>query len=104
MTMIQARNAARAILVLSLGKDKSAACAHDPATAQARFDSLATSRADLACLLRRSRPAVVVIEACALADWVADLCGELGLPRQVANTAREAWKFKHTKRKAVVVS
>ena len=44
-------------------------------------------------------PAVVVIEACALAGWVADLCAECGLPCKVANTASEAWKFKHTKRK-----
>jgi transposase len=50
-------------------------------------------------LLRRARPAVVVIEACSLAGWVHDLCGELGLPCRVANTASEAWKFKHAKRK-----
>jgi transposase len=42
---------------------------------------------------------VVVIEACALAGWVHDLCTELGLPCRVANTASAAWKFKHTKRK-----
>ena len=45
------------------------------------------------------RPAVVVIEACLLAGWVHDLCAERGLPCQVANTASEAWKFKHAKRK-----
>jgi transposase len=41
----------------------------------------------------------VVIEACALAGWVHDLGAECGLPCRVANTASEAWKFKHTKRK-----
>jgi transposase len=45
------------------------------------------------------RPALVVFEACALAGWVYDLCTELGLPCKVANTASEAWKFKHAKRK-----
>jgi len=34
-----------------------------------------------------------------LAGWVHDLCHEVGLPCHVANTASEAWKFKHQKRK-----
>jgi transposase len=34
-----------------------------------------------------------------LAGWVHDLCAELGLPCKVANTASEAGKYKHTKRK-----
>ena len=42
---------------------------------------------------------MVVIEACSLAGWVHDLCAELGVPCQVANTAAEAWKYKHAKRK-----
>jgi transposase len=45
------------------------------------------------------RPAVVVIEACSLSGWVSDLCGERGVPCKAANTAAEAWKYKHTKRK-----
>ena len=87
------------ILALDLGKYKSVACLYDPATAQARFDTLTTSRDELRKLCARHRPAVVVIEACALAGWVHDLCAALGLPCRVANTASEAWKFKHTKRK-----
>jgi transposase len=87
------------ILALDLGKYKSVACAYDRATAQARFDTLTTSRAELRQLFARHRPGVVVIEACALAGWVHDLCAQEGLPCQVANTASEAWKFKHTKRK-----
>src|SRR6516164_1960672 len=87
------------ILALDLGKYKSVACLYDPATAQARFDTLTTSRDELRKLFARHRPAVVVLEACALAGWVHDLCAELGLPCKVANTASEAWKFKHTKRK-----
>jgi transposase len=34
-----------------------------------------------------------------LAGWVHDLCAELGVRCLVANTASEAWKFKHLKRK-----
>jgi transposase len=47
----------------------------------------------------QERPAAVVIEACLLAGWVADVCAERGLACKVANTASEAWKFKHLKRK-----
>jgi transposase len=82
------------IVAIDLGKYKSVACAYDPATAQARFDTRTTSRSELLRLLERYRPAVVLIEACALAGWVHDLCAEAGLPCQVANTASEAWKFK----------
>jgi transposase len=41
----------------------------------------------------------VIIEACLLAGWVHDLCVEFGVRCLVANTASEAWKFKHLKRK-----
>src|SRR5438477_10879991 len=50
-------------------------------------------------LLSKQRPAVIIIEACLLAGWVHDLCVELGVRCLVANTASEAWKFKHLKRK-----
>src|SRR5262245_576786 len=91
--------AAGPILALDLGKYKSVACVYDRGTAQAAFDAIATRKAELFRLLDRHRPALVVIEACALAGWVHDLCGERGLLCKVANTASEAWKFKHTKRK-----
>ncbi len=87
------------ILALDLGKYKSVACRYDRATAQASFDTIPTSKAELLRLMGRHQPALVVIEACALAGWVHDLCQERGLACKVANTASEAWKFKHTKRK-----
>ena len=90
---------ADAILAIDLGKYKSTACLYDRAAADAHFDTITTSRGELVRLLERTRPAVVLIEACALAGWVHDLCAELGLSCLVANTAAEAWKFKHTKRK-----
>jgi len=92
--------AAGAILALDLGKYKTVACLYDPDSAQARFETITTGRAELARLIGRHRPARVVIEACALAGWVHDLCAELGVPCRVANTASEAWKFKHARRKA----
>ena len=83
-TKTTTQTAARTILALDLGKYKSVACAYDPDTAEARFDTLTTSREELRKLFARERPAVVVIEACTLAGWVHDLCAELGLPCEVA--------------------
>src|SRR6185312_5099292 len=57
------------------------------------------SRAEVEKLIAKEQTGVVVIEACLLAGWVHDLCGELGIRCLVANTASEAWKFKHLKRK-----
>jgi transposase len=87
------------ILAIDLGKYKCVSCAYDRATAAAEYRTTPTSRAEVERLVRSARPAVVVIEACALAGWVHDLCGELGVPCRVANTAAEAWKYKHAKRK-----
>ena len=87
------------ILAIDLGKYKSVACAYDPATAAADYRTLTTSRAEVERLIRAADPTVVVIEACTLSGWVHDLCGELGVPCRVANTAAEAWKYKHARRK-----
>jgi transposase len=98
MTTTAKASAAETILAIDLGKYKSVACLDRPAD-DPRFSTFATSRAELARLIDKHRPAVVLIEACLLAGWVRDLCEELGVPCGVANTASEAWKFKHLKRK-----
>jgi transposase len=41
----------------------------------------------------------VVIEACSPAGWVHDLCVDLGLRCEVANTNGAAWQWRHVKRK-----
>ena len=87
------------ILAIDLGKYKCVACTYDRATATAKFQTLTTSRAEVERLIRDSWPAVVVIEACTLAGWVRDLCAELGVACKVANTASEAWRYKHAERK-----
>jgi len=91
--------AAGLILALDLGEYKTAACLYDGDPAAARFRTRDATRADLRRLVEGRRPAVVVVEACALAGWVHGLCAEVGLPCRVANTASEAGKFKHAKRK-----
>jgi len=87
------------ILAIDLGKYKSVACVYDEAGGEFRFTTFDTTRSEMHRLLTRERPAVVIIEACLLAGWVHDLCAELGIRCLVANTASEAWKFKHLKRK-----
>jgi len=87
------------ILAIDLGKYKSVACVYDDGSGEFRFTTFETTRAELQMLVGKERPAIVVIEACLLAGWVHDLCAELGVRCLVANTASEAWKFKHLKRK-----
>jgi transposase len=99
MNTITTTASTKAILAIDLGKYKSVACVHDPATGEYAFTTFETTRAELRRLIGQERPGVMVIEACLLAGWVHDLCGELGVRCLVANTASEAWKFKHLKRK-----
>src|SRR2546421_1242109 len=87
------------IVAIDLGKFKSVACLYTGDPASATFTSFPTDREHLQKLFAKHRPAAVVIEACLVAGWVHDLCHDLGLPCHVANTASEAWKFKHSKRK-----
>jgi transposase len=87
------------ILAIDLGKFKSVACAYPRGGGEPAFDTVPSTREALPYLLDRFRPAVVVIEACASAGWVHDLCAEQGFPCKVANTAGEAWRFKNLKRK-----
>ena len=98
MTTTAVSTAAGPILAIDLGKYKCVACAYH-ATTEHAFHTIDTSRTEVARLIQRTRPAVVVIEACSLSGWVHDLCLELKVPCRVANTAAEAWKFKHSKRK-----
>jgi transposase len=99
MTTTFPATANRTILALDLGKYKSVACAYAGDPDSARFQTLTTDRDHLRQLFDQLRPDVVVIEACTLAGWVHDLCADCGLECHVANTAAEAWKFKHSKRK-----
>jgi transposase len=90
--------AADTILAIDLAKYKSVACIYRSAD-DIRFSSFPTSRAEVVRLIQKHRPQVVLIEACLLCGWVRDVCVELGVTCLVANTASEAWKFKHLKRK-----
>ena len=99
MNTITSTASTSVILAIDLGKYKSVACVHDQATGEYRVTTLDTTRAELYRLLSKEQVTIVIIEACLLAGWVHDLCAELGVVCLVANTASEAWKFKHLKRK-----
>jgi transposase len=98
-TITTTASANTSILAIDLGKYKSVACVYDQAGGEICFTTFDTSRVEFRRLFDKEQPGVVVIEACLLAGWVHDLCGEVGVTCLVANTASEAWKFKHLKRK-----
>jgi hypothetical protein len=91
---------ADAILAVDLGRYKSVACTYHRATREHAFRTVDTTPDDLARLLARHPGAVVVIEACANAGWVHDQAVAAGHAVKVANTAAEAWKFRHLKQKS----
>jgi transposase len=97
-TAAKTTSAAGPILAIDLGKYKCVACVYHAAD-RFTFHAIDTSLTEVERLIRRTRPAVVVFEACTLAGWVHDLCGEIGVRCKVANTGAEAWKYKHAKRK-----
>ena len=61
------------ILAIDLGKFKSVACRYDPATGQHTFETLATTPPAVHDLLVEANPALLVIEACSICGWIADL-------------------------------
>jgi hypothetical protein len=79
------------IFGLGLGKFKGVPCASAPATTSARFAS--------AGLLEAERPGPVGFETRALAGWVADPCGELGLICPFVAPMGEARSWREVRRK-----
>ncbi len=82
--------AAITILAIDLGKFKSVACRYDPATGEHAFQTIATTPAAVHDLLVEIAPAVLVIEACSICGWIADLAESLGIAVRVANTLDDA--------------
>src|SRR4051812_12265775 len=87
------------ILAIDLGRYKSVACVYARSTRAHTFRTIDTTPADLDALLGCHPGALVVVEACANAGWVHDRAAAAGHEVKVANTAAEAWKFTHLKRK-----
>ena len=87
------------IIAIDLGRHNSVACIYQRSTRHHAFRTLDTTPEALTRLFARHPGSLVVIEACANAGWVHDLAHARAHAVQVANTAAEAWKFKHLKRK-----
>jgi transposase len=87
------------ILAIDLGKAKSLACWHQTDDATHEFRTVPTRPADFHTLLTDRPVDRVVIEICDAAGWIVDLCRTLALPVQVANTNRDAWRWKNVKNK-----
>src|SRR3954467_5515931 len=87
------------ILAVDLGRFNSVLCWYEPASKAAAFRTTPTTPAEFRRALLRRPVDRVVIEACSPAGWVHDLCGELGLRCDVANTNGAAWQWRHVKRK-----
>lgn len=87
------------IIAIDLGRYNCVACVYHRITRAHSFRTLDTTPADLDKLLALHPGGLVVIEACANAGWVHDRAVAAGHEVKVANTAAEAWKFQHLKRK-----
>ena len=87
------------ILAIDLGKFKSVACRYDAATGTHAFETIATNPAAVHDLLIDANPQLLVIEACGVCGWIADLAESLSIEVRVANVLGEAWKWKRVKRK-----
>ena len=86
-------------LAIDLGKFKSVTCLLETDTNETEFWTMATDRQYLETVLKKYDPHLVVIEACAIAGWVHDVCTSQGYRVLVCNPAQEPWKWKHLKRK-----
>src|SRR5262245_39906521 len=89
----------QSILAIDLGKYKSVACADRAGGPEPAFQAVASTPEAFLRPCQKHRPDVVVVVACLLAGWVHDLRVGAGFRCKVANTASDAWKFKHSKRK-----
>jgi transposase len=89
----------RKILAIDLGKFKSVSCLLNTETNETEFWTLETTRHYLQTVLKHYDPDLVVIESCAIAAWVHDVCYEAGFEVLVCNPNQEAWKWKNVKRK-----
>ncbi len=91
--------AAITILAVDLGKFKSVACRYDATTGTHAFETIATTPPAVHDLLVETAPQLLVIEACSICGWIADLAGSLSIEVRVANVLGEAWKWRRVKRK-----
>jgi len=88
------------ILALDLGNFKSVAIAYDTERGSGQYETVVTSKAAVAELVRRVQPERVVIEICPLAGWVSDEVRRQGIELEVAGTNEERSRWRKVKRKS----
>lgn len=87
------------ILAIDLGKRSATWCLYGSRSGSHRYGRVAMTRQAMHDLLVAEQPDRVVIEVGPTAGWVCDLSATLGFDIQVANTNREAWRWRNIKRK-----
>src|SRR4051812_42074492 len=78
------------ILGIDLGKFRSVACRFDPASGRHLFETITTTPHAVHDLLVDAQPSLLVIEACSICGWIADLAESLSIEVRVANANTEA--------------
>ncbi len=87
------------ILALDLGKFNTVACVFDTLTNKHYFQTLETQPEILADFICEHASDLVVVEACSLTGWVADICQLKEVKLLVASPLEDAWSWKTVKRK-----
>jgi transposase len=87
------------ILAIDMGNRKSVGCVYESGTGEHRFQTIRTRPEEVRDLVIAEAPGRVVIEIGPLAGWMSDVCRELGVELEVADTSQEAWRWKKVKRK-----
>lgn len=87
------------ILGIDLGKKNSVYCNYETITLTKDFGTIKTRPQAIHDLVVDLQPDKIVIEACSVCGWVADIANLLKIKIEVANTSHEAWRWKHIKKK-----
>jgi transposase len=87
------------ILSIDLAKAKSLFCWYDTVDQSHTLASVPSAPSAFAEALSKRPVDRVVIEVCDMAGWIKDLCDQLQIPIQIANTNVEGWRWKNVKNK-----
>jgi transposase len=87
------------ILAIDLGMSNSVVCRFDTVGGEYSFGKIATDSAELRALFVQTAWDLIVVESGSLAALVHDVATEAGRRIVVADTTRDAWRWRNVKRK-----
>lgn len=87
------------ILAIDLGKFKSVACIFNSDTREHGFTTVASTPQAMHDLFVEHEPDRIVIEPGPQAGWMCDLAASIEIEIQVANTNKDAWRWRNVSRK-----